>query len=118
MPRGDGAGTRTLASSGGGGDSKRMPRVASVAAQTVGEKIRQLRECRKWTQEQLAERSQIDPANIRSYEAGRSLMNLASLVRIASALNVGPETLVEGLTPDMFPERRVSIELSKSQPGA
>ncbi len=110
MPRVDKTGTRTLATSAAGGDSKRMPRVASEAAKTVGDKIRQLREGRKWTQEQLAERSQIDPANIRSYETGRSLMNLSSLVRIATALDVEPGFLVEGLTPDMFPERRVSID--------
>lgn len=94
-----------------------MPRVASEAAKTVGAKIRHLREQREWTQEQLAEHSQIDPANIRSYEAGRSLMNLASLVRIATALETGPDVLVKGLTPDMFPERRIAIELPDTKQG-
>lgn len=42
-------------------------------------------------------------------------MNLSSLVRIATALDVEPGFLVEGLTPDMFPERRVSIDPNRPE---
>lgn len=54
------------------------------------------------TQDELAVQSHIDSSNIRSYESGRSMMNVHSLVRIAEALNVEPGDLLEGVTSEMF----------------
>ncbi len=54
------------------------------------------------TQDQLAVASHIDSSNIRSYESGRSMMNVHSLVRIAEALDVEPGDLLEGVTSAMF----------------
>ncbi len=55
------------------------------------------------TQDQLAVTSDIDSSNIRSYESGRAMMNVHSLIRIAEALHVEPGDLLEGVTSDMFP---------------
>lgn len=54
------------------------------------------------TQDQLAVASDIDSSNIRSYESGRAMMNVRSLVRIATALGIAPGELIDELTPDMF----------------
>jgi DNA-binding Xre family transcriptional regulator len=51
---------------------------------------------------ELAVASKIDSSNIRSYEKGRALMALASLVRIAEALDVQPGDLLEGVESSMF----------------
>ncbi|GAA4195336.1 hypothetical protein GCM10022219_20160 [Microbacterium oryzae] len=79
-----------------------MPRVPSAAVAYVGERIADYRRRQTMTQDQLAERSEIDSSNIRSYESGRSMMNIHSLVRISAALGVEPGDLLDGLTPEMF----------------
>ncbi|RCS58820.1 helix-turn-helix domain-containing protein [Microbacterium sp. JB110] len=79
-----------------------MPRVPSPAAAHIGAHIAELRRRRSMTQDQLAVASDIDSSNIRSYENGRSLMNVFSLVRIAEALEATPSELLDGVTSDMF----------------
>lgn len=79
-----------------------MPRTPSPAAVHIGSRIRRLRRERDLTADQLAAATGINSSNIRSYEAGRALTSLGSLVRIAEALHVPPETIVEGLTAEMF----------------
>lgn len=54
------------------------------------------------TQDQLAVNADIDSSNIRSYESGSAMMNVRSLVRIATALDVPPGELIDELTPEMF----------------
>jgi len=54
------------------------------------------------TVDQLAVASGIDSSNVRSYEAGRAMMNLRSLVRIAEALGVSPGDLLEGVSSELF----------------
>lgn len=54
------------------------------------------------TVDELAVASRIDSSNIRSYEAGRALMNVRSLVRIAEALKVDPGVLLDGVASEMF----------------
>lgn len=58
------------------------------------------------TVDQLAVASRIDSSNIRSYESGRALMSLQSLVRIAEALTVDAGDLLEGVRSDMFGRER------------
>ncbi len=60
------------------------------------------------THDQLAARSGIDSSNIRSYESGRAMPSIYSLVRIAAALETEPGELLDGLTIDLFdaPSRR------------
>jgi transcriptional regulator with XRE-family HTH domain len=60
------------------------------------------------TRDQLAVASSIHSSNIRSYESGRSLMNVQSLVRIAEALDVDAGELLSGVTGDMFGRQDVA----------
>nr|WP_029150073.1 helix-turn-helix transcriptional regulator [Microbacterium indicum] len=80
-----------------------MPRVPSAAAQHIGELIRGQRTRMGLTQDELAVRAGIDSANVRTYENGRALMNLFTLVRVADALALEPGELLDGITPSMFP---------------
>lgn len=50
----------------------------------------------------LASRTKIDSSNIRSYESGRALVGLQSLVRIAVALDVEPGEFLNGIELSMF----------------
>lgn len=79
-----------------------MPRVPSAAAVHVGRQIAQTRQKYSMTHDQLAARSGIDSSNIRSYESGRAMPNIHTLVRIADALDIDPGTLLDGLTLDLF----------------
>lgn len=83
-----------------------MPRIPSAAAALIGGHIAALRRRQGMTQDQLAVGSDIDSSNIRSYESGRAMMNVFSLVRIAEALDVAPGDLLEGVTSEMFATNR------------
>lgn len=82
-----------------------MPRVASPAAQKVGGNIRVYLDKRGFTHDELAAATGIDSSNLRAYMSGRAMPNVHSLVRISSVLEVELGKLLEGLTPDLFPER-------------
>lgn len=84
---------------------RHMPRTPSSAAEHIGARIQAFRRNRGFSQDQLAVETGINSANIRSYESGRALTALPTLVRLAEALSVKPESLVEGLTTDMFAPR-------------
>lgn len=85
-----------------------MPRVPSAAAAHIGAQIADARRRLGLTQDELAVRSSIDSSNIRSYESGRALMNIYSLVRIAEALDVEPGDLLDGVASDMFAPARAA----------
>lgn len=57
--------------------------------------------------------SDIDSSNIRSYESGRAMLSVQTLVRIAEALKTEPGDFLDGLTSEMFagaaaPKKRAS----------
>ena len=79
-----------------------MARIPSPAAAHIGAIITELRKKRRLTIDDLASKTRIDSANIRSYEAGRALVGLQSLVRIAVALDVEPGSLLDGIELSMF----------------
>jgi transcriptional regulator with XRE-family HTH domain len=61
----------------------------------VGERVRHRRiEC-EFTQEELAERLDLDESTIRAIEAGRRGVSLTVLVALAQALNVEPGSLID-----------------------
>lgn len=95
-------GCYALVRSAGAYDAVVMPRISSDAAVMVGKRIADCRRQRGMTQDQLDVASDIDSSNIRSYESGRAMMNVRSLVRIATALGIAPGELIDELTPDMF----------------
>ncbi|MDQ0648653.1 transcriptional regulator with XRE-family HTH domain [Microbacterium natoriense] len=79
-----------------------MPRTPSPAAAHIGSRIAELRKAQSLSVDGLGYKTGIDSSNIRSYEAGRAMMNVRSLVRIAAALGVEPGALLEGVGPSMF----------------
>lgn len=83
-----------------------MPRTPSAAAAHIGSRITAARTALSMTVDELAVASRIDSSNIRSYESGRALMSLQSLVRIAEALKADPGELLDGVVSDMFGRER------------
>lgn len=70
----------------------------------IGDRIRELREDKKWTQKQLAEASQINEVQIRRYENNQSLPRDAQLIKIANALGVDKD--------EFFKEKIYKIRVS------
>ena len=62
--------------------------------EAVGRRVRQARSDRGWTLDQLAERSEVSRRMIINVEAGTSNASIATLLRLATALNVGLAELV------------------------
>lgn len=60
------------------------------------------RKRRGLTQDQLAVLSDIDSSNIRSYESGRSMLSILTLIRISEALKTEPGFFLEELTSEQF----------------
>ena len=79
-----------------------MPRKPSAAAAYIGQRITEARRRYTMTQDELAYRAGIDSSNIRSYESGRAMPNIHTLVKIATALSTKPGELIDGLTLDQF----------------
>ena len=54
----------------------------------LGRRIRTLRDCRNWTQDQLAARAEMDPKSIGSIERGERNVTVETAARIAVGLGV------------------------------
>ncbi len=67
-----------------------------------GARIADARKRRGFSQDELASDTGIDSSNIRSYESGRAMVSVHTLMRIADALDTPPGDLLEGLTLDLF----------------
>ena len=61
----------------------------------VGRRIRQARQDRGWTQAVLAEQAQLSATYLSHVEHGRKQISLEALVRIAKALNLSLNQLLE-----------------------
>lgn len=61
---------------------------------TTGERIKNARKNKGWTQKQLEERTGINEANIRKYESGRQNPKFGTLQKIADALDCTPSYLM------------------------
>lgn len=63
----------------------------------VGQRIRELRERRGWSQERLAEEANLHRNYIGQIERGEKNMGVENLVRIAKALGVSTSSLLSRL---------------------
>lgn len=72
----------------------------------LGNRIKHWRIERGMTQEALGIASDVGNSNVRSYENGRALPSLFTLIRIASALDISAGELILDLEPGMFPEHK------------
>ncbi len=66
-----------------------------TAEKTVGEKIKQIREMRKVSLDELAERSGMDITMVQKIEDGKNVPSLAPLIKIARALGVRLGTFLD-----------------------
>lgn len=90
-----------------------MPRTPSAAAALIGSRIAEERKSKGLTQDQLAVLSGIDSSNIRSYESGRSMLSILTLIRISEALHATPGSFIDEVssadfTPPVADARRRS----------
>ena len=72
-------------------------------AAAVGDRIRQLRESKKWKQSDLATRVGVSRAAIGYYETGTRTPPYATLIRIAEVFGVSTDYLLRGI--DLTPLR-------------
>jgi transcriptional regulator with XRE-family HTH domain len=82
-----------------------MDSFASVAAKLLGERIREQRESRELSQEDVAHMAAMHVSNFGKIERGLSNPSLHTLLRIASVLEVDPGVLIAGLSGDMVTDR-------------
>jgi transcriptional regulator with XRE-family HTH domain len=63
--------------------------------EVFGATVRKLRESRGWTQEQLAEASEMSATYLGFLERGENVPTLPVIVRLAAALKVTPAALLD-----------------------
>lgn len=63
----------------------------------LGDTVRERREVKHWSQEELAFRCGLDRTYVGGVERGERNVGVVNLVRIAYALGVTPSSLLEGL---------------------
>jgi transcriptional regulator with XRE-family HTH domain len=74
-----------------------MAKRAEIVAKAVGKRIRELRKKKGWSQERLADESQMHRSYMWGIEQGRRNPSLRHMSRIADALGVGIATLFDGI---------------------
>lgn len=74
----------------------------------IGNRIRELRKEKRWTQEKLAETSGIEPSNISHIERAATKLSLPTLVGIANALGVSADELLYG---NLEKSAHISVEI-------
>lgn len=67
---------------------------ASALVQNFGIGVRQLREAQGWSQERLAENSNLNRSYIGEIERGRVIASLVTVGKLAAALKLTPSALV------------------------
>ena len=73
----------------------RQPRDIALH-KTIGARLQEIRHTRGLTQEQFAEAVGIQPPTLSRYETGRRSMSVDLLVRVAGALDVPVDRLLQG----------------------
>ena len=66
-------------------------------AELFGAVVRELREARGWTQEQLAERSDMNASYLGFVERGDNVPTLTIIIQIAAGLGVEPADLLKAM---------------------
>jgi len=68
--------------------------VACALARSFGAGVRQLREAQGWSQERLAENSNLNRSYIGEIERGVVIASLLTVEKLATALNLSPAALL------------------------
>jgi transcriptional regulator with XRE-family HTH domain len=69
----------------------------------LGQRIKQLRKSKAWTQKELANRIGTSPAQLNKYEAGQNTPPLDKLVLFAEVLTTTADFLISGNVSDSVP---------------
>ncbi len=75
---------------------------------SIGNRIKELRVSRKWTQAYLAEKAGVEPSNISHIERAATKLSLPTLVNIANALEV---TLDEIMVGSLIQRKHISSKI-------
>lgn len=75
-------------------------RKSSQDAVVLGATVRQLREARGWTREQLAERSEMNASYLGFLERGDNVPTLSIIIQLAQAFGMEPADLLREMTRD------------------
>ena len=75
---------------------------------SIGERVRTFRRQKGWTQEELAEASDVEPSNISHIERAATKVSLPTLLRIANALEV---TLDELVFASLVKSQNISLKM-------
>lgn len=86
-----------------------MARVPSAAAARIGQRILRARTDMSWTADELAVESGIDSASIRSYENGRAMLSVKTLIQIARTLDKDPGWFLEEVKIEEFSQPREAV---------
>lgn len=75
---------------------------------SIGERIKEIRVLKGWTQAKLAEESGVEPSNISHIERAATKLSLPTLVNIANALNVTLDEIAYG---SLIKSEHISINI-------
>lgn len=87
-----------------------MPKRVTKIGRSIGQKIKQLREAKGWSINQLGLYAGVTPSTIARMEKGESEPPISTLLRIAKALNVSLEELLKDEQIKLGDEELVSRE--------
>lgn len=74
-----------------------MPKAKAPALLRFGSNVLRLREAKGWTQEQLAEKADLDQTYISGIERGERNLTILSVTKLAKALKTTAAGLCEGI---------------------
>lgn len=77
----------------------------------IGARLKEIREAKGWTQDDLADAAGMNRVTIAKYESGRIEPKSASLSKLAAALEVGTDVLLGTEKDEMSEEEREMWEL-------
>lgn len=82
-----------------------MPHIHSAAAAEIGSRVRTARLELGISQEDLGELSEVNLTSIGKIERGASSPAVETIIRLATALEIDPGTLISGITADDYGKR-------------
>ena len=80
----------------------------SVDYVAIGNRIKEFRKAKGWTQAELAERSNVEPSNISHIERAATKLSLPTMINIANALGVTLDEIAYG---NLVKNTHISIKM-------
>ena len=83
----------------------------TITPKDIANKIKQLRKANKLTQEQLAEKLNMDQRNLVRLESGKGFPSITTLIKIAEALNTTPNFLLS-VEDNISPKNQLKSDIN------